>query len=111
MAASAEAVTVGIMAPTGERAFQTLKAWIPALRLPKGRVHAVDSNGVQLPDPQSWWSEPAYLKYSSTGNSPGDAFMSAYPGPNRGVIFTPIFADGEFRQYGDLPLATFSETG
>eukprot|EP00669_Euglena_mutabilis_P002534 TRINITY_DN13187_c0_g1_i1.p5 TRINITY_DN13187_c0_g1~~TRINITY_DN13187_c0_g1_i1.p5 ORF type:complete len:130 (-),score=30.43 TRINITY_DN13187_c0_g1_i1:15-404(-) len=97
------------MAPTGERAFLTLREWVRGLNLARGQVIATDLAGLQQPDPKAWWGVPVFLKYSSTGATPGDASIVPYNGPNRGVIFTPMLPDGQFRQYGDLPLYTFTD--
>lgn len=105
LAESAEIVTLGIMAETGERGLTTLKQWVTGLEISRGVLRAVDEAGAEVP-PDTYNGQPVYIKYSSkTG---GDAYMKPYGGGNRGVLFQPMLKDGEFRQYGDLPLATFA---
>ena len=98
-------VILGIMAENYDRAIITLQDWVPKLGLKKGILRTVDDNN-EVVDISSFSStQSVYVKFNSTDG--GDAYMKSYDGLNRGVIFQPILEDGEFRQYGDLPLSLF----
>jgi len=99
-------VTLGIMAESGVRGLGALRAWVSGLSLPKGVLRAVDENGLEVPL-DKWNDQAVYIKYNSSDR--GDAYMKPYNGGYVGCIFQPKLADGEFRQYGDLPLNTLRE--
>ncbi len=110
LAAESQRVMLGICADNAEAGVAALKAWVEGLRLPKGRLHGMDRDGVPL-DMASFGS--VYIKYNSAGGStggsiPGDAMLNGYAGAFRGVYFGPALPDGEFRQYAVLPLALFA---
>jgi hypothetical protein len=101
---------LGLCADDAVAGVAALKAWVEGLRLPKGRLHGMDREGVPL-DMASFG--PVYIKYnsgsgSSGGSAPGDAMLNGYAGAFRGVYFGPSLPDGEFRQYAVLPLALFA---
>jgi len=79
----------------------------------------MDLNGVPL-DPATLGS--VYIKYNTGGVmkfseirksglgfdaiwKPGDALLETYDGDFRGVYFSVELQDGEFRQFGVLPLS------
>lgn len=99
---------LGICADDAATGVATLKRWVEGLRLPKGRLHGMDRDGVPL-DMDGFG--PVYIKYNSgttsTGSSAGDAMLNGYGGSFRGVYFNPSLPDGEFRQYAVLPLSLF----
>jgi hypothetical protein len=99
---------LGICADDAASGVATLKRWVESLRLPKGRLHGMDRDGVPL-DMDGFG--PVYIKYNSgatsTGSSAGDAMLNGYGGSFRGVYFSPSLPDGEFRQYAVLPLSLF----
>ena len=110
LAAESQRVILGICADNAEAGVAALKAWVEGLRLPKGRLHGMDRDGVPL-DMAGFGS--VYIKYNSAGGStggstPGDAGLNGYAGAFRGVYFGPALPDGEFRQYAVLPLALFA---
>ena len=96
MAATSSHMMVGFCAHDQQSGLRALKAWTAGLGLPKGRLHGMDLNGKPVTIPGA-----VYIKYNS---SSGDAVISGYAGEYRGVLFTPQLPDGEFRQYGYLPL-------
>jgi hypothetical protein len=81
-----------------------LRAWITNLAVPRGVLRAVDENNNEV-NLNDWDEVSVYVKYNSSDN--GDAYMKPYKGEYFGVLFQPLLTDGEFRQYGDLPLSTF----
>lgn len=93
-------IMFGVCAPSQRSGLQALKEWTAGLGLPKGRLHGMDNEGRPLELVGS-----VYIKYNSQS---GDAHISGYAGHYRGVLFTPVLADGAFRQYGYLPLNLFS---
>ena len=98
-------IVLGITAESGDRAILTLRNWIQALELPRGVLRIYDDDGIET---NATYSFPVYLKYNSSDH--GDAYMKPYKGVNRGVVFQPLLYyddNGDFRQYGDFPLATF----
>eukprot|EP00976_Prorocentrum_cordatum_P093423 1189354-Prorocentrum_minimum.AAC.7 len=96
LAANASHVMAGVCASDQQSGLRALKSWTAALGLPKGRLHGMDLNGKPITIPGA-----VYIKYNSAS---GDAVISGYAGEYRGVLFTPQLPDGEFRQYGYLPL-------
>jgi len=96
LAANASHVMAGFCASDQQSGLRALKSWTAALGLPKGSLHGMDLNGKPLNIPGA-----VYIKYNSAS---GDAVISGYAGEYRGVLFTPQLPDGEFRQYGYLPL-------
>lgn len=101
MCARATHATLGICAASASDGVQTLKGYVSQLGLPRGRLHGMDVNGVAVQV-----DGPVFIKYNS---NTGDADLSGYAGHYRGVLFTPMLADGMFRQYGYLPLSLFEE--
>eukprot|EP00240_Pyramimonas_obovata_P016444 CAMPEP_0118932898 /NCGR_PEP_ID=MMETSP1169-20130426/10678_1 /TAXON_ID=36882 /ORGANISM="Pyramimonas obovata, Strain CCMP722" /LENGTH=264 /DNA_ID=CAMNT_0006875603 /DNA_START=31 /DNA_END=825 /DNA_ORIENTATION=- len=101
LAANSSHVMVGFCASDQKAGLRSLKAWTAGLGLPKGRLHGMDLNGKPISIPGA-----VYMKYNS---SSGDAVISGYAGEYRGVLFTPQLPDGEFRQYGYLPLGLHEE--
>jgi len=99
LAAASERVMLGVCGPTQGAGVDALKGWVPALGLPKGRLHGMDKAGVPID-----MAGAVFIKYNSIS---GDADLSGYGGLYRGVLFTPQLPDGEFRQYGYLPLGLF----
>ena len=96
---------LGICADDAASGVQALKRWVEGLRLPKGRLHGMDRDGVPL-DMAGFG--PVYIKYNSGSSSnAGDAMLNGYGGSFRGVYFSPALPDGEFRQYAVLPLSLF----
>ncbi len=70
---------LGICAETAERGVHTLKEWVTALKLPRGRLHGMDKEGVAL-DMSDFGA--VYIKYSSKGGqvfAPGDANLNGLP--------------------------------
>lgn len=103
MCARATHATLGICAASASEGVQALKGYVSQLGLPRGRLHGMDVNGVAIRV-----DGPVFIKYNS---NTGDADLSGYAGQYRGVLFTPMLADGVFRQYGYLPLFLFDEEG
>ena len=97
LASKSSRVMLGICAGDCRGAIDALKAWTSDMGLPRGMLHGLDVDGVPKPPPEG----PCFVKYNSDS---GDAFVSAYGGEYRGVLFTPELGDGAFRQYGYLPL-------
>ncbi len=67
---------LGICAESAERGVGALKDWVTALKLPRGRLHGMDEEGVPL-DMSTFGS--VYIKYSSKGGQvfePGDANLN-----------------------------------
>ena len=100
---------LGIMAPTAEKASESLNEWLRGLALPGVDVRIVDE---QNQPADSDISGAVYLKYSYSEDS-GDpkvgAYMKPYPFAGRGVLFNPDLEDGMMHMYGDFPLALFGE--
>ncbi len=101
--------------------FVQLKSWVSSLKLPRGLLHGMDVDGVPI-DTSSFG--PAFIKYNTGGAvtfseirrmglgfdaiwKPGDAVLEGYDGDFRGVYINVELRDGEFRQYGVLPLNLF----
>eukprot|EP00960_Hanusia_phi_P056479 763290-Hanusia_phi.AAC.1 len=106
---ASERIMMGFCANSAQEGVGALQAWVSALRLPRGRLHGMDKDGVPL-DMSSFGA--VYIKYSSTGGeilSAGDATLNGYDGSYRGVYFNPTLPDGKFRQYAVLPLDLFSD--
>lgn len=99
----ASEVVLGIKASTGEQAISTLKSWVTGLNLARGILNAYDIEGNEI-QPLSLSEQTVYVKYNSTNN--GDAYMKDFAGDSTGVIFQAI-VDGDFYQFGDLPLFLF----
>ena len=104
VASAAVEVTLGIKADSGVRALDVLKRWVEGLSLVKGVLRAVDENNIEV-GLERWDDVPVYIKYNSTEG--GDAYMKPYEGGYGGIIFQPKLEDGEFRQYGDIPLSVY----
>jgi len=103
--ASVATVTImGLKAETGIQGLKFLKEWVSGLSLPRGVLRAVDESNSEVPI-SSWDHQPVYIKYNSSEN--GNAYMKPYEGGYSGCIFQPSLPDGEFRQFGDLPLRVF----
>lgn len=99
-------ISLGIMCETGSLAIQTLKAWVQGLNLSHGELHCVSDAGASIPA-ISLQESPVYIKYNSS--DPHNAYMKPYKSEGFiGVIFQPVLADGEFRQFGDLPLKLYN---
>lgn len=99
LAAHSTSVLMGILAPDASRGIAALKTWTSDLELPKGKLFGMDVDGKPKAPPEG----PVYIKYNSVQ---GNAYISAYSGSFRGVLFTPTLADGTFHQFGYLPLET-----
>jgi hypothetical protein len=100
------------------------QSWVTGLQLPRGLLHGMDKDGVPL-DPAGLGS--VYIKYNTGGVmkfsemrksglgfdaiwKPGDALLEKYgDGDFRGVYFSVELDDGEFRQFGVLPLNLFNK--
>ena len=101
-----ERVVLGIMADSGVRGLEVLRAWTTGLSLPRNKLFAVDDlDGADL-DLSSLDEEGVYIKYDS-GKNQGDAYMKPYAGEFSGVIFQPSLGDNEFRQFGNFPFNMF----
>mmetsp|Transcript_14077 Transcript_14077/g.19553 ORF Transcript_14077/g.19553 Transcript_14077/m.19553 type:complete len:219 (+) Transcript_14077:53-709(+) len=96
-------MVVGFCAEDANAGVNELKGWVSALSLKRGRLHGMDIDGV--PRDMSDFG-PVYIRYVSTS---GDAYLSGYDGNYRGAYFTPQLSDGEFRQYGVLPIGLWKE--
>jgi hypothetical protein len=97
-------VLLGICADDAKTAVAALKAWVGALRLPRGLLYNADVDGVPL-DLGNFG--PAFVKYNS---ATGAAHLHQLrKGAFRGVLFNPEFRDGTLRQYGSLPLDLFDD--
>lgn len=111
---------LGICAGSAARGVAALKAWVTALRLPRGLLHGMDEGGT----PREI-TGGVFIKYNTGGVytfaevrrsgvgfdalwRPGDAMLENYDGLYRGVYFQVELEDGEFRQYL-LPLDLFDE--
>jgi len=106
VAAAAVEMTLGIKAESGQQGLRVLRNWVSGLCLKRGVLRAVDENNASV-DVEHWMHDVSvYIKYNSSEG--GDAYMKPYRGGYSGVIFQPMLADGEFRQYGDLPTAVHS---
>ncbi len=122
VAAKSEKTMLGICAGSPDEALQTLKGWVAGCNLPKGLLHGMDVQGVPI-DKSEFGA--VYIKYMSRGVKtfsemrqlgigfdalwkPGDAYLEHYDGNYRGVYFSPDLGDGDFRQYGLLPLDLFN---
>lgn len=101
LAAKSPTFTFGICAPTQAQGIQALKEWTASLGLPKGRLHGMDVKGVAVE-----MTGAVFVKYNS---NTGNAEISSYFGAFTGVLASPMLPDGEFRQYGYLPLALFKD--
>mmetsp|Transcript_13615 Transcript_13615/g.49493 ORF Transcript_13615/g.49493 Transcript_13615/m.49493 type:complete len:250 (+) Transcript_13615:39-788(+) len=100
LASEASNVMLGICASSSDVGLKALKSWTYNLGLPKGLLHGMDNNGVPVP-----LAGPVFIKYNSIS---GDANVSGYAGPCRGVVFSPTLVDAVgFRQYAYLPLGLF----
>jgi hypothetical protein len=104
LAAHSSRVLLGFCAPNAEKGILALKAWVADLGLPKGKLFGMDIEGEPVLPPQG----AVYIKYNSDS---GDAFINEYSGSYRGVLFTPDLSDGNFRQFGHLPLGLIAGTG
>jgi hypothetical protein len=102
LAANASRILIGICASNAETGLAILKAWTAELALPKGKLFGMDIGGVPIPPPPG----AVYIKYNS---DTGDARISKYSGDYRGVLFSPQLPDGNFRQFGHLPLNQWQE--
>lgn len=114
-------IQLGICAGDTGEAIQTLKQWVAGLQVPKGLLHGLDIDGVPVEIMGA-----VYTKYSTGGArsfadvresgrgfdslwKPGDALLETYDGDFRGVYYNVELQDGEFRQYGVLPLNLFED--
>jgi len=114
-------VMMGICAGSTTDALAALKSWVTGLSLPRGLLHGMDVKGVPI-DPAELGA--VFVKYNTGGTltfsqmrksglgfdalwKPGDALLEPYDGDFRGVYFTAELQDGQFRQYGLLPLNLF----
>eukprot|EP01041_Mallomonas_annulata_P013255 gene13255-28071_t len=104
LASCSKEIVLGIMAENSDRAISVLRLWVTGLGIKRGVLRAVDENNAEV-DISSFGSKAVYVKYNSTDG--GDAYIKPYAGENRGVIFQPLLEDGDFRQFGDFPLAVF----
>eukprot|EP00466_Bigelowiella_natans_P010325 jgi/Bigna1/36045/e_gw1.12.234.1 len=93
-------MVVGFCAENASAGVNELKGWVSTLSLKRGRLHGMDIDG--MPRDMSDFG-PVYIRYVS---SSGDAYLSGYDGNYRGAYFTPQLPDGEFRQYGVLPIGS-----
>ena len=94
-----------MMADSGLRGVEALRAWTNGLSLKRNLLYAMDEiSNVELPV-SALDNLPVYVKYSTLKG--GDAYMKEYRGEFSGVIFQPFLADEEFRQYGNFPLSVF----
>lgn len=114
LAKVADEITIGIMAESGSKGIQYLKAWTDGLNLPTGIITAVDANNnqIQANKNDAFQNDPVYIKYTSTEN--GNAYIKKYDGNFVGILFQPRLENDHqlqqqvvFRQYGDLPPAIF----
>jgi len=96
-------LVMGICAGSAEEGVGELKGLVSALGLKRNRLHGMDNDGV----PRDMADFGAvYIRYVA---ATGDAYLSGYDGYYRGVYVTPQLKDGEFRQYGVLPLGLWRE--
>lgn len=104
-------IMLGICAQNSSDGIATLKQWVTALQIPRGLLHhPVDDDGGPL-DMSTFGC--VYIKYMSQPSAastdpPGSASLNGYGGDVRGVYVTADLMDGEFRQYGALPLDLYS---
>ena len=101
-----ERVVLGIMADSGSRGLEVLRAWTTGLSLPRNKLFAVDDLDSGQLDVSSLDEVGVYIKYDSRKND-GDAYMKPYAGDFSGVIFQPSLGDNEFRQFGNFPSNIF----
>eukprot|EP00468_Gymnochlora_sp_CCMP2014_P001894 CAMPEP_0167742080 /NCGR_PEP_ID=MMETSP0110_2-20121227/1221_1 /TAXON_ID=629695 /ORGANISM="Gymnochlora sp., Strain CCMP2014" /LENGTH=245 /DNA_ID=CAMNT_0007626219 /DNA_START=198 /DNA_END=935 /DNA_ORIENTATION=- len=104
LAKDANSIVVGICAESADEGVKELKGLVENLSQKKGRLHGMDDDGVAK-DMSDFG--PVYIRYVSGS---GDAFLSGYDGLYRGIYFTPSLPDGEFRQYGVLPLGLWEHS-
>lgn len=114
LANGALSLRLGVMAENGREGVQALKSWTAALQCPLQGIVTMDANNTVV-NKEQIANEPVYIKYQCGGSAVrGDsdkliAYMKPHIGPTRGVTINPDCPDGEFRMYGDFPLALFSE--
>jgi len=99
----ATSLVFGICAGSAEEGLEELKGLVGTLAVKRGRLHGMDTDGVPR-DMREFG--PVFIRYVSAS---GDAYLSGYDGTYRGIYFTPTLPDGEFRQYGVLPLGLWKE--
>jgi len=104
LANASDSIVIGFCASDANEGVSELKGWVSSLKLNRGRLHGMDDDG-KARDMSDFG--PVYIRYVS---SSGDAYLSGYDGNYRGVYFTPNLSDGEFRQYGVLPLGLYQES-
>jgi len=102
LASRSSRVMLGVCAANAAEGVSTLKSWTLELGLPRGKLHGLDRDGVEIAPPIG----AVFIKYNSMS---GDAYLSGYGGDFRGVLFTPELDDGAFRQYGYLPLDVLND--
>lgn len=102
---NSKSVIFGIMAESGERGLEVLRAWTQGLELPRRTLLAVDDITNREIELASLDEASVYVKYDS--GKGGDAYMKRYAGEFTGVILQPVLADDEFRQFGNFPVALF----
>lgn len=106
---SASEVVLGIMADTGTKGIDSLKAWVTGLQLTKGMLRGYDDSGAEV-SVEQLNSVPVYIKYNSS--NAGDAYMKPFGGNYTGVIFQPKIqsmeaSTDEFMQFGNFPLSVY----
>ena len=106
VSSQSERVVLGIMADSGHRGLEVLRAWTAGLSLPRNKLFAVDDLDNGELDVSSLDEVGVYIKYDSRKND-GDAYMKPYAGEFSGVIFQPSLGDNEFRQFGNFPSTIF----
>jgi hypothetical protein len=97
-------LVLGFLCDTGADALTGLRLWVEGLGLARGSLRAYDDLNEEV-DHQRFEQHPVYVKYNSSDY--GNAYMKAYSGNFTGGVFQPKLKDGEFRQYGNLPLGVF----
>jgi len=110
---------LGICAASIQDAIGALKGYVPNLNIPRGLLHGMDVDGQPIEIKGS-----VYIKYSTGGVmtfsqmrktgmgldalwKPGDAIVEMYDGDFEGVYVQMELSDGDFRQFGVLPLDLF----
>eukprot|EP00747_Dinoflagellata_sp_TGD_P210401 gnl/TRDRNA2_/TRDRNA2_83676_c0_seq1.p1 gnl/TRDRNA2_/TRDRNA2_83676_c0~~gnl/TRDRNA2_/TRDRNA2_83676_c0_seq1.p1 ORF type:complete len:303 (-),score=43.82 gnl/TRDRNA2_/TRDRNA2_83676_c0_seq1:113-1021(-) len=131
LAANSMRVMMGICAHNVSMGVAILDAWVNDLGLPQGKIYVgpvegtcrrrramevkwgtvyvkQQRDGAVKYNPLTQLTGAVYVKYNS---DTGDAYMTAYDGEVRGVLFTPELDDGNFHQFAYLPLELPSAGG
>lgn len=105
IASAANQVVLGITCRNGIEGVEVLRSWVDGLGLPRGYLRGLNDLGEEVEYTTFDSAEGVYIKYNST--DAGNAYMKSYAGLYYGVLFQPLLADGDFRQYGNFPLTLF----